>query len=451
MLSRLIPKTITGQLITVIVTSMMIIHIGEQVEDIIEDYEEERTVDDFIIDHHARIIPMMNSLNPSDYESFFNMVDYGFLHFAHSDQPLAEDNLSTDFLDAEKNIADRLRLAEDDVIIGRTFELPSAFAVDYRDPYDHSEIRKTVISIKLTDGSWINTALNVHNHNDWLSWYWLFDYSFTVSIIVVVVIIFVVLRIAQPLDRLTASIGNFSESFNVSLVKEEGPSDLRQATRSFNKMQQDVANHITKRTKTLAAMSHDIRTPLTALRLKAEILDEGPEKESLLVSIAKMEQITASAIDYLKGNIANLTKKPVDLKILLEAECAEYSEMGKDVVIENCAEIVANCDPEAISRAVTNLLDNAVKYGNSARVSLTKNEGLVVITVDDKGDGISEQDLTKAIEPFERLGKERHSETGGFGLGLSIANDIAALHGGKLKLSNLPGGGLRARLTLLLT
>ena len=201
-------------------------------------------------------------------------------------------------------------------------------------------INKTIISIKLENGKWLNTAMNVHN----FSFGWFFDYSFTNSIIVIVMLIFVVFKIARPLDRLTKAIGEFSQDFKVSEVKEEGPSDLRKATKSFNQMQKNVAEHIEKRTKTLAAMSHDIRTPLTSLRLKTELLEESTEKESLILSIKKMEDITASALEYLKGNSRELDKKSVNLKVLIETECQERIENGEQLTLSNIPEAIINCD-----------------------------------------------------------------------------------------------------------
>ncbi|MDG1726298.1 MAG: hypothetical protein P8H57_04020 [Emcibacteraceae bacterium] len=143
---------------------------------------------------------------------------------------------------------------------------------------------------------------------------------------------------------------------------------MKRAIRSFNTMQKVVSNHIEQRITALTALSHDIRTPLTSLRIKAELIDESSLKDGIISSVEKMENLTSSVIDFLKGSDTLIQKKQTDLKKLIETECIERQELGNPVIINALDDIIVNCDPDAINRALQNLIDNALKYGKSAIV-----------------------------------------------------------------------------------
>jgi signal transduction histidine kinase len=231
-------------------------------------------------------------------------------------------------------------------------------------------------------------------------------------------------------------------------VAEDGPIDLRRAIRSFNAMQRQVAGEMARRTGTLAAISHDVRTPLTALRVKAEMVDDPALRASLIGSVERMERIAASALEYLKGESRAEPMRAVDLSALLESECAEFEELGHDVSFVGEHGVQTTCRPEALARAARNLIDNAIKYGGSARVSLRVEPGFVVIAVADEGPGLPEDERRRAIEPFERLSTARETGSGGFGLGLAIVRAIAEGHEGELALTKNEPHGLLATIRL---
>jgi signal transduction histidine kinase len=231
-------------------------------------------------------------------------------------------------------------------------------------------------------------------------------------------------------------------------VAEEGPVDLRRAIRSFNAMQRQVAGEMARRTGTLAAISHDVRTPLTALRVKAEMVDDPELRKSLIASVERMERITASALEYLKGESRGEPMRAVDLSALLESECAEFEELGHDVAFVGEYGVQGMCRPEALARAVRNLIDNAVKYGDATRVSLRTASNFVEIAVTDHGPGIPEEKLRLATEPFERFSTARETDRGGFGLGLAIVRAIAEGHEGDLVLQRNEPRGLVATIRL---
>lgn len=445
-LSRFLPKSITGQLLAIIITAITTLQIVYIIADYIDDLEEEQVIDDYFIRHISELHNLMAAVDPDRYEELFDVAGSYYLSYSYSDNAFASKATEEELINLEQEFIRTLNVQENEVHISYAYDIDPSFKI-YDDGYgDHSGIKKTIISAKVSGGKWLNIALDIHNHG--FGYYSPFNLSISLTIIVIVVSGFVMLRVTRPLEHLTKSIEKFSKDFNVSTVEEEGPADLKRAIKSFNIMQEDVADHIDRRVKTLTAISHDIRTPLTSLRIKAELMEDGSEKQGIITSVNKMESITASAIEFLKGSNEVFSKKKVDLTTLLETECTELEELGKPVKFNGNKNIIANCDPDAISRAVHNLIDNAIKYGAAADVSLFRKNDKAIITVKDNGKGIDEKELKKVLEPFARLNQERHSDKGGFGLGLSIASDIAKAHGGTLSLTNHHEGGLTSTLTM---
>ena len=303
-----------------------------------------------------------------------------------------------------------------------------------------------VISIKLSDGNWISSE--VHNHHlhfdDLIS---STQDSIIAFFIIAMIAITFISKLTKPMNNLSKAAQKFAQGLNVSEINETGPPDIKRTIQSFNVMQRQVKEEVKKHTDMLAAMSHDIRTPLTALRIKAELVNSQQERESLIASIEKMEKITTSALEYLKGESRTEMIKNVDLAVLLESECNDFSEAGSNVRYIGMPSVLQKCRPEALTRAVRNLIDNAVKYGGSATVDLSASPETVTLSVIDQGPGISEKQIDYVMEPFTRLSKARESNDGGFGLGLAITKSIAEGHNTTLKIKN-NATGLIASITL---
>ena len=304
-----------------------------------------------------------------------------------------------------------------------------------------------VISVQLQSGRWLNAEVHPHEWHFRQKLDWLLKVS-AAFVFVGAVALFFIRRIGRPLNQLTAAARSFADGMQANELAEDGPVDLRRAIRSFNAMQRQVAGEMARRTSTLAAISHDVRTPLTALRVKAEMVDDPDVRASLIASVERMERITASALEYLKGESRGEPLRAVDLSALLESECAEFEELGHDVSFVGEHGVQGTCRPEALARAVRNLIDNAVKYGANARVSLRVESGFIEIAVADEGPGIPEDERRRAMEPFERLSTARESDTGGFGLGLAIVRAIAEGHEGSLALTKNEPHGLVATIRL---
>jgi len=266
---------------------------------------------------------------------------------------------------------------------------------------------------------------------------------------VLVIALYVVARsITLPLSRLALAADNLGRSILQPKLAEEGARELRDAARAFNTMQDRLHRYLDSRTRVLAAMSHDLKTPLTRLRLQVETQIEDPALQGRFgKELDEMESMVRGALALFRGLNDEEALEPVDVDLLLETVRGEFAEMGKDVTLEGHALGPLSGKPQALKRCITNLVDNAVKFGGRTRM-LVRDGAQLEISVCDDGPGIPADQLEKVFEPFYRLESSRNRDTGGSGLGLSIARDVAQAHGGSLLLRNRPEGGLEARLTL---
>jgi signal transduction histidine kinase len=229
---------------------------------------------------------------------------------------------------------------------------------------------------------------------------------------------------------------------------ETGTAETRQAARAINGMQTRLRHLIDNRTRLLAAISHDLRTPLTLLRLRAEAVDNTQERDKMLATIAEMDAMIGATLQFARDESESEPRRQTDLAALLQSVVDDMRDAGLPVRMEPAAPIVHACRPAALRRAVRNLLDNAVKYGKAGSVAIHATAASVEIDIDDEGPGIPEAELTRVLEPFYRLEQSRSRETGGVGLGLAITQSIVQAHGGTLTLSNRQAGGLRATISL---
>ncbi|MGH8298623.1 MAG: ATP-binding protein [Steroidobacteraceae bacterium] len=266
---------------------------------------------------------------------------------------------------------------------------------------------------------------------------------------VLVVALYVTARsITRPLSRLAGAAENLGRSVRQPKLEEEGARELRRAAHAFNTMQDRLHRYLDSRTRVLAAMSHDLKTPLTRLRLQVETQIEDPTlQERFSKELDEMESMVRGALALFRGLDDQEAPEPVDIDALLERVRGEFAELGQEVTVEGHSMAPFPGKPQALKRCVTNLIANAVKFGTRARI-LVRDGTLLKISVCDQGPGIPPEELERVFEPFYRLESSRNRDTGGTGLGLSIARDVAQTHGGTLVLLNRAEGGLEALLTL---
>ena len=269
------------------------------------------------------------------------------------------------------------------------------------------------------------------------------------AIIIVAVSVWAVRRVTAPLGSLATAAERLGHDVNAPPLPETGTTETRQAARAFNDMQTRLRSLIENRTRLLAAISHDLRTPLTLLRLRAETVENVQERDKMLSTIAEMDSMIGATLEFARDQSAS-EPQPTDGPHLSPAKrCRRYERCRHCL----CAcrpqnQSSTNASPAALKRAVRNLLDNAVKYGKAGSVSIRPMSRTIEINIDDDGPGIPEAELTRVLEPFYRVEESRSRETGGVGLGLAIAHSIVQAHGGMLTLSNRPTGGLRATISL---
>jgi signal transduction histidine kinase len=254
-------------------------------------------------------------------------------------------------------------------------------------------------------------------------------------------------RITRPIRALAEAAGR------IQLWKSEaapiaGPREVRAAAEAMNAMRERLAGEAAERTRMLAAVAHDLRNPLTGLRLRAEAAAE-PARGRMIADIERMERMIAEVLDYARGRERREARSIEDPAELLLGIAEEARERGQPVgAAPMPAGLAIAADRESLRRALVNLVDNALRYAGSANLALRDEGGSIALIVEDDGPGIAEAEIARLIEPFQRLETSRSRETGGAGLGLAIAHDIAVRHGGTLRLANRAGGGFRAEIRL---
>jgi signal transduction histidine kinase len=231
-------------------------------------------------------------------------------------------------------------------------------------------------------------------------------------------------------------------------LPERGPEEVRRTTAAFNAMQERLHRFIDDRTRLLAAISHDLRTPITTLRLRAEFVEDEETRARILATLDEMQRMVEATLAFASEQASRDATRTVDLVGLVESVVGELVDLGADVQLEPSGRLPYPCRPTALTRALRNLVENAVRYGERARVRVVSDAAGVAIVVEDDGPGIAQDQIEAAFAPFVRLEGSRSPDTGGIGLGLAIARTIARAHGGDVTLANRTGGGLAATLSL---
>lgn len=319
-------------------------------------------------------------------------------------------------------------LVDDDIIIGANRKTDA-------DPHF------ALISLRLPDESWVNITLFApdarpqSSHGTWVS-------TSLMALGVVVISVLVIGWMTTPLRRFASAARQLYHGTDRVEIPETGPQEIRDAAVAFNEMQARIRKLVTARTQTLAAVSHDLKTPLTRMRLRAEVLADRAQAEGLVADIREMERMLDQTLAHLRGDRKDEEPRALDLAALLATLTNEAADRGAMARLAVPDATVIEGRPLALKRAFGNLIDNAIKYGGLADITVDAHGDAVTVLIADAGPGIPEAKMAEMFEPFTRLETSRSRETGGFGLGLSIARDIVTGHGGTITLANRPEGGL---------
>ncbi len=271
---------------------------------------------------------------------------------------------------------------------------------------------------------------------------------FAISVAVLIPVAYFFSRwLAKPLTQFAAAAERFGRDPRAPPMQVKGSSEIVKAAAAFNEMQDRLRRYVDDRTSMVAAIAHDLRTPLTRLRFRIEAAPEEAQAK-MTADIDQMEAMIAATLTFVRDAQADPLRTRLELSSLLESIVDDMAETGADVVVDKAEKVVIDADSLALRRLLTNLLENAVKYGTRARCTLSVHDRLAEIDIEDDGPGVPTADMNRVFDPFYRREPSRNRQTGGIGLGLSVARSIARAHGGDVALQNRPQGGLRAKVTL---
>ena len=255
-------------------------------------------------------------------------------------------------------------------------------------------------------------------------------------------------RLTRPLTRFAAAADRLGVDVQAPPLPERGARELRQAARAFNRMQKRLCHLIDDRTQMLAAISHDLRTALTRLQLRTEFIDDSQQRQKALSDLEEMHTMLSATLSFARDDMEAEARSPLDLAVLLQTVHDDYVDAGQTVNYQGPNHLIWVGRPTALRRAFTNLIDNAVKYGHQADVSLTAVDNVITVTIGDRGSGIAAKLREQVFTPFFRLETSRNRETGGVGLGLAVARTAIRRHGGDITLTDPSGGGLLVTVSL---
>jgi signal transduction histidine kinase len=301
--------------------------------------------------------------------------------------------------------------------------------------------------VQLRDGRWARFDTELPPAAAALPWR--LALTLAVLLAAVLALSYIAVRwLTQPLHVLADAAEALGKDINRPPLAEIGPTEIRQAAHAFNTMQGRLVRFIEDRTRILAAMSHDLKTPITRMRLRADLLDDEELRRRFEGDLKEMETMVTHTLEFMRGMGAQEQSQDVDVVALLESLQSDNEAMGRRVQVEGHPLGPYPARVSLLKRCLANLIDNAVLYGEHATVRIEDSPASLTLRVHDEGPGIPQAQLEKVFEPFYRLEQSRNRATGGTGLGLAIARNIAHMHGGDIVLRNRAARGLEAILTL---
>ncbi len=306
---------------------------------------------------------------------------------------------------------------------------------------------QVTVSFPMREGGWLDLHSAVRPRNQWHSWPWLITLAAS-AIATLAVAGLAVRRVTRPMTALAAAAGRIGRGDTGPVPVPPGPLEIRATIEAFNAMQERLYRYVKDRTRMVAALSHDLRTPITSLRLRVEFVEDDELRADMLRTLDDMQAMADATLAFSREEGLSEETRAIDLAALVEGLVDDQKALGRAVDYHGPDKLVWPCRPFAVKRAVANLVENAVRYGGSATVTVLRRDGAASVEVIDDGPGIPPDRLADVFEPFVRLEHSRNRETGGTGLGLSIARSIARAHGGDLSLINRETGGLKAVIDL---
>jgi signal transduction histidine kinase len=314
--------------------------------------------------------------------------------------------------------------------------------------YDRSKpFSPYMLAVQLNDGSWL--VFSVAKRTWGVPWpvrwaIWLCFLAVSISIVT----FFAARQFSKPIERLAAAVRLFGLNPKAPPIAETGPRELQEVVKTFNAMQAQIQKFVAYRTMMLAAISHDLRTPLTRMRLRGEFIEDREQQSRLFRDVDEMQNMVDGALAFFRDDATAEETTSVDLPRVLLTIANDYADQDIEIGYAGPAHAVYRGRPFALKRAFTNLIDNATKYAKAPEIELCCEESAIVVAIRDRGPGIPPDALDNVFRPYYRVDKSRNRSTGGVGLGLTVAQAIVQGHGGEIILKNRPEGGLEVRIVL---
>ncbi len=304
-----------------------------------------------------------------------------------------------------------------------------------------------LIQVKLDDGSWVSFIQHFPEA--------LFNFPHRIITTLLILVVtafflslFIVHKITKPINALAFAADELGRDIERAPIDESGPQEVSKAARAFNIMQAKINQHIEDRGRLLAAISHDLKTPITRLRLRTELLNDTELANKFLSDLDDMQSMVNETLDYMCGQDKTEPIQKIDVSALISSITQDMREAGHEIEFNEGEQKLHNGYPLALKRCLTNLMENAVRYGDKATIYIEESAKMLSIRIVDEGPGIPEEQMEHIFDPFFRLESSRNRSSGGVGLGLGIARDIARVSGGEIYLHNRNEGGLEAVLEL---
>lgn len=317
----------------------------------------------------------------------------------------------------------------------------------FNEPRHHShkpriKLQHLAVAIELNEGNWLQASAKAPVISPLAAKQTLI-FLLVSSVLVLVVVIWRLQKITYSFSALTQAASKLGRGQKIEPLEETGPEDVKTAITAFNHMSDRLDRFVLERTQMLAALSHDLRTPITSMRLRVEMMTPSTEQEKLLANLEEMQQMSEATLAFIRESGDTEPSRQVDITALITSLCDDLTDLGANIKQEGIEheQVELICRPVSLKRALRNLIENAVNYGGAAQVSLIDSpQAPLLIRIQDQGPGIPEAELERVFEPFYRLETSRNRETGGVGLGLSISRQVIINHGGDLRLQNTAEG-----------
>lgn len=433
-MKRWLPQTLAGQLLSLLLLGLFVSHIAFHLASGKTDGQIHKLSQDQIVEQLATTRRIFSSCRqPCDSAPLLAALESEFATFSLTSAPLPEP-----------------RTEEESAIVlalGRLLAMPVSIVINEDDPRAGSRITRTLsvtAIMSLENGRALQGKIwPVVRRSAWRP----VGLTIMASAIPVLLLVSLFARhLLKPMRFLARAAERISRGERVT-VPEHGPQEVREVAVAFNAMQEKLAHHVAERTRMLAAISHDLRTPITSLRLRVEMIDDAGLRSAMIRTLEEMRQMVEETLVFTRNDSLRENTDVIDLAELIRKTGEEQQALGGAVRWSDLPPLPYRARPLAMKRALSNLIENALRYGGSAEISLHQ-AAEIEIHIEDRGPGLAEAWLEKVFEPFARPSQDRCHDTGGVGLGLSIARSAIEAHGGRIELANREGGGLRASVFL---